>query len=111
MAAITIVSTALECSDGGEGDTIPIGQSARAYAGNLRVAERDQKRTFNFVTAPTTEATWDTLRAAIADGAPVTCSGTLLSGDTYIAQVRCNAKLYAASSPVLYIITGRGEEV
>ena len=111
MAALTIGATGLECSDGGEGEPIPIGAESRAFAGNLRNTVRGQKRTFNFVTAPTTEATWDTLRAAIANRTQVTCSGTLLSGDTYIASVRASAKLYAASSPVLYIITGSGEEV
>jgi hypothetical protein len=111
MAAVSIAGQSLECSDGGEGEVIIIGEESRAYAGNLRNSVRAQKRTFNFVTAPTTEAIWDTLRAAIANRAQVTVTGTLISGDTYTASVRATAKLFAASSPVLYIITGQGEEV
>lgn len=111
MSAITIAGTALECSDGGENEAILIGEESRAFAGNQRSSVRDQKRIFTFVTAPTVEATWDTLRAAVANRAQVTVSGQILSGDSITASVRVSAKQESGATPVRYIITGTVEEV
>ncbi len=111
MAALTVAGTALELSEGGEGDPIYIGEEAETSSGSLRNAVTGQKRTFSFVTVETIEATWDTLRAAIANGAQVTCSGSILSGDSITASVKASAKPTTASSPIRYIITGSGRQV
>jgi hypothetical protein len=110
MSAVTIGATALECTDGGEGEPILIGDESRAYAGSQRNSVRAQKRVFGFTTVPTAEATWDTLRAAVALRAQVTCTGAILSGDTLTASVKISAKAFPGL-PGYFIITGTGEEV
>lgn len=109
--SITIAGTDYWASEGGEGDEIVIGESTRAFAGNLRNSVRDVKRTFTFTTVPITETDYDTLRAAVSGKAHVTVSGTLLSGDSITAAVRITSKLESGSSPTRWIVSGQGEEV
>jgi hypothetical protein len=111
VAAITIAGTALEVADGGEGEPILIGEETRAYAGNLRGSVLAAKRQFQITTAPTLEATWDTLRAAVTMGTQVACSGTVLSGDSSTFSVKVSAKLESGTSPARFIITATGVEV
>lgn len=108
MASLTIAGTALDCSEGGEGQPILIGESSRAYAGSLRNSERGQKRTFSVTTIPYVEATKDTVLAAIAQGAQVTCSGTALGGDSLTMQVRGSCKL---DSTGRWVMSLAGEQV
>lgn len=110
MAGITIAGVALDLQEGGESDPISIGEQSRAYAGNLRSSVRGEKRAFSGVTSPTLEATWDSLRAAVAQGAQVTVSGAILSGDSYTASVRRSAKAIPGLSGYFYI-TVSGEQV
>ncbi len=110
MAGITIAGTALDCTDGGESDPTFIGEDARAFAGNLRNAVRGNKRNFSGTTSPTIEATWDTLRVAVANRAQVTVSGLLLSGDSITAAVTVNAKP-VPGLPDYWIITFAGSQV
>lgn len=110
MPGITIAGTALDCTDGGESEPTFIGEDARAFAGNLRNAVRGNKRNFSGTTSPTLEATWDTLRAAVANRAQVTVSGLLLSGDTITASLTVNAKP-VPGLPDYWIITFAGAQV
>lgn len=110
MAGITIAGIDLDLQEGGETDPIPIGDQSRAYAGNLRSSIRGEKRTFSGTSSPTAEATWDSLRAAVAQGAQVAVSGVVLSGDSYIASVRRSAKAIPGIVGFWYI-TVSGEEV
>ncbi len=110
MAGITIAGTALDCSEGAELDPIFIGEESRAFAGNLRNAVRSSKRAFSGVTIPLLEATWDTVRAAVANRAQVTVSGTILSGDSITASVTVNAKP-VPGLPDYWIITFTGAQV
>lgn len=111
MPGITIAGTALELNEGGEGEVIFIGEESRAYAGGLRSSIRSQKRTFTGTTVPTAEATWDTLRAAIANGAQVTASGVVLSGDTITASVKATAKPAPGLSTDFWVISITGQQV
>lgn len=111
MSALTIAGTALEIAEGGEDPPVFVGEVSDSFSGIERNSVRGQKRAFSFVTAPTVEATWDTLRAAVAEGAQVTCSGTLLSGDSITARVQVSAKLESGTSPARFIISGNGREV
>jgi hypothetical protein len=111
MAAITVFGTALECTEFTENEPIQIGEETRAYAGNLRGSVITSKRSFSFVTAPTLEATWDTLRAAVTEGTQGTVSGTGLSGDSITCSVRVSAKLESGTSPARFIISGNGVQV
>lgn len=111
MAAITVDGTALDCSDGGEGEPIPIGQRSRAFAGNDRNSIRGQKRQFSATTIPVVQATWDAVQSSTEHQAHITVSGTILSGGSMTAAVRANAKAVPGSSPQLWIISLQGEEV
>ncbi len=111
MPAITIAGTALDLSDGGEGEPILVGEESRAYAGNMRNSVTTQKRTFSGTTIPYAEATWDTLRAAIANRAQVTVSGTVLSGDSITASLAATAKPAPGLSSDFWIITFNGQQV
>ncbi len=110
MAGVTIAGTALDLSEGGELEPTFIGEESRAFAGNLRNAVRGNKRNFSGVTSPTLEATWDTVRAAVANRAQVTVSGTILSGDSITASVTVNAKP-VPGLPDYWIITFTGAQV
>jgi hypothetical protein len=111
MSALTIGGVDLDCSDAGEGDKIAIGEETRAYAGNLRGTIRDEKATFNFVTLPASSTTWASLSSVIALGAHVTCSGSGIPSGAIVASVKATEKAIPGTSPVLYIITGSGQEV
>lgn len=111
MSAITIAGTALDVTDGGEGEPIPIGNDARAFAGNLRNSVRGQRVTFNFTTSPTSTTVWASISSACANRAQVACSGTILAGASITAALRVSAKYMAGTSPTLVVITGAGEEV
>jgi hypothetical protein len=106
MAALTIAGTALEIADGDEGTPVYVGSVIDAFSGTERSTVRGEKRVFSFTTAPTLEATWDTLRAAVANGAYVTCSGIMLSGDSITARVQVSAKLESGTSPARFVISG-----
>lgn len=110
MSAITVAGTALDCTDGGEGEPILIGDESRSFNGTMRNSVRAQKRTISFVTIPTLEATWDTLRAACALRAQVTVTGPIPSNDTLTCSIRLSAKPFAGL-PGYFTITGTGEEV
>lgn len=107
---ITIAGTTIDLQEGGEGEPISIGEQSRAFAGNLRSSVRGEKRTFSGVSAPTLEATWDTLRAAVAQGAQIAVSGPTLSGDSITASVKMSAKAIPGLPGFMYI-TVSGEEV
>jgi hypothetical protein len=111
MAAISIAGTDLEVAEGRELEPILIGEDSRAYAGNLRSSVVTQKRAFTGKTAPTLEATWDTLRAAVANRAQVTCSGIMLSGDSITAAGAVSAELERGTSPARYVISFSGVQV
>lgn len=111
MAAIIIAGVTLSCSDGGEGDPLFVGSEEAAFAGNLRNSIRGQKRTFSGTTAPTLAATWDTLRAAIANRTHVTVSGEILSGDSITAAVSASIKWETGTAPAYGIITFNGRQV
>ncbi len=110
MAAITIAGIALDCPDGSEGEPTLIGEVSDSFSGIERNSVRGQKRNFTFTTVPTLEATWDSLRAAIAQRAQVTVSGLILSGDTITASVVASAKPNAGD-PGYFIITGSVRQV
>jgi hypothetical protein len=111
MAAITIAGINLDCQEGGEAKPIVIGAESRAYAGGLRSSVRSEKATFNFTTMPTAEATWVSLASATASGTQVAVSGAILPSGNFNASVKVEAKAVQGTSPVLWIITGQGEEV
>ncbi len=110
MAGITIAGTALDCSEGSEGEPFLIGEVSRAYAGSLRNSVRSQKRQFSATTVPVPEATWDTIRVALANMTPVTVSGLILSGDSISASVKCSAKP-VPGLPDYWVISLQGEQV
>jgi hypothetical protein len=111
MPALTVGGVTLECTDGGEEDKVKIGEQSRAFAGNLRGTERDEKATFSFTTMPTTAAIWASLSGVITLGAHVTCTGDILPSGSITASVVAKAKAIQGTSPVLYTITGSGQEV
>lgn len=111
MAGISIASISLSVTDGGEGEPVIIGESSRAYAGNLRNSVRATKRTFNFVSGFVSESTWDSVQAATASQAQVTCTGDILKGDSITAVVKVSAKRVPGMGDALWTITGSGEEV
>jgi hypothetical protein len=111
MAALTVAGIALEIADGGEDAPVFLGEVSDSFSGIERNSVRGQKRVFSFITAPTVEATWDTLRAAVAEGAQVTCSGVLLSGDTITGRVQVSAKLETGTASARFTITGTIREV
>lgn len=108
MAVITVAGTALDCQSGGEGEPIAIGDNSRAYAGNERNGVRGQKRTFQVVTIPYVEATWITIRAAIALRAHITVSGTVLSGSSLTMWCRGTAVMDSLGR---WVMSLAGEEV
>ncbi len=110
MSGITIASNALDLTDGGEGEPFLIGEESRSFSGVLRNSVRGQKRNFSFTTVPVTEATWDTVRAAVASRAQVSVTGPIISNDTITASVRVSAKAIPGLSGY-FVITGSGEEV
>ncbi len=111
MPAITIAATALDLREGGEGTPILIGEESRAAAGNMRNSVTGQKRTFSGVTIPYAEATWDTLRAAVANRAQVTVSGTILSGDSITASLEISAKPEPGLANDFWVISFSGQQV
>ena len=55
-----------------------VGNSSRAFAGNLRSTWRVEKRVWGVTTQWLTDSDAAAIEAAVALGAQVTCSGTLL---------------------------------
>ncbi len=104
--SVTIAGITLALADGDEGEPIMIGEAQDSFTGVERVASRGQKRQWTFVTAPTTVATFDSLRAAVDEKVAVTCSGLLLSGDTITASVVVRGKLETGTTSPRYIISG-----
>lgn len=74
IAGITV--PAVSASD----EVVRIGTSGRAYAGNLRSFIRAEKREWKVETGLLTNAEATALKAAVALGAQVTCSGDALGG-------------------------------
>jgi hypothetical protein len=111
MSAITIGGVDLDCTEAGEDDKIQIGEEARAFAGNLRGTIRDEKAVFSFTSMPSSSTLWASLSSAIALGAHVTCSGVGIPSGAIVASVKAKPKAIAGTSPVLYTITGTGQEV
>lgn len=83
MTAYLAISTVTSVPVG-EGQAVKrierIGFSSRAYAGGLRSSVRAEKRTWQVTTGLMTDAEINTLIAAVALGAQVTCSGNALGG-------------------------------
>lgn len=108
--SITIFGTDLFLTDGGEGEPILIGEESRAFAGNQRNSVRGERRTFSGVTSPVLEATWDTVKAAVARRAQGAVSGPALSNNSYTASVRASGKA-VPGLPGFFVISLAGEEV
>ena len=81
-------------SDGAAEDEPEIGgEDVYAMAGNIRTIESWSKRKWNFTTGYMTQAQYNTLRAAVAGGAHVNCSGDALGG-TVLCRVRIRGAAY-----------------
>lgn len=82
--AITVV-----CVQAGESEREDIGGRTRAFAGNLRVSTRAQKRSFPVVTRLLSAAERQAILALIANNAIIPCTGDLLDGATFDCSVKC----------------------
>jgi hypothetical protein len=90
MPFLTVGGTTVDVSaTGSSAERAPkmIGTRARAFNGSLISTERSRKREWEFVTSLVTQATFETLETAVANGAFVDCSGDALSGDTISCRV------------------------
>lgn len=81
MPALVIAGITVPVLDGGASEqVVRIGTQQRAYAGNLLTAIRAEKREWAIASTLVTQAEANTLRAAVALGAHVACSGDMLGG-------------------------------
>lgn len=92
VASITVP---VRKGQGGLSQVERIGSSSRAFAGNLRSSYRAEKRVWQFTTELLELTAWDTLYAAVALGAHVTCSGDALRG-----TVTCEVEMSQGSDEV-----------
>jgi hypothetical protein len=82
----------LDCQSAQEQEPTDIGDTGRAYAGNLRVATRDQKRTWNVTTALLEASERDEILTLIADNAPIPVSGILMGNETVSCAVKATSQ-------------------
>lgn len=89
MAFLTLGATEVWVDTRGatEPEVIRVGESTRAFAGNLRSTVRAVKRNWRFTGAPMSESAFAALRATFEAGDFVTCFGDALGG-TYECEVR-----------------------
>lgn len=89
MPFLTIAGITVRVAVSGavENDPFRVGAESRAFAGNLRSTVQEEKSQWTFTTALYTQANLDTLRAAIAEDAQVTCAGDAL-GASFTCRVR-----------------------
>jgi hypothetical protein len=109
MAFLTLGGTTYQVIDDGNVGENPtahvIGQEDRAFDGTLRSTVRGEKREwgpFRLLDSGgdyMTEAEYQTLRAAVAGGAFLTCSGDALNGASVSCRVRITTAAYERQRP------------
>lgn len=97
MAFLTIDAVAIDILTESASEQEPerIGDTQRAFSGNLRTTVRARKRVFEFTAGPKTEAAYATLMA-LDDGLPHACSGDAMNGATLSCLVQVNGGEYIA---------------
>lgn len=90
MAFLTVAGITVEVDSAGadEQEAEIGGEDVYSEAGNLRVMESWTKRKWNFATGWLSQANYNTLKAAVAGGAIVACTGDALDGATVYCRVR-----------------------
>ena len=98
MAFLTIAGLDIDVREDGatEREREVIGQSRRAFAGNLRTSKRAEKRSYTFSTAPMAQADVNALLAATRLGAHVAVSGAAMAGGAITAEVTVTEASYLA---------------
>lgn len=93
MAILIIAGITIAVADDGGGKKSPemVGTSLRAFGGNLRSTKRIEKRGWSVKTLPLLSAEAEAIEAAVALGAQVVCSGTLLRSDS--PSVTCEVEV------------------
>jgi hypothetical protein len=94
MAFLTIAGTAVDVTDFQEDAPEEIGESVRAFAGNLRTTVRATKRRWKAVTRPMLPADVLALRALFEGGLHVWCGGTALDGATVLCRLTLDSVGY-----------------
>lgn len=74
-------------------ERLDIGERTRAFAGNLRVSTRSQKRSFRFTTSYLTYAQKLAVETLTANNAIIPCSGIVLQHET----IQCSVKVTRAT--------------
>lgn len=102
MPFLTISGTTVDvmADPGSSSEKTPrrIGTSTEAFAKNLISTVRGRKRDWEFTTVPLSQATFETLETAVANGAFVDCTGDALSGDTISCEVTITEAGYFPTS-------------
>lgn len=102
MPFLSIAGTAVPVtSDGGaENEPLRIGESTRAFAGNLRSTVRAEKRSWSFKTVPLSFAAAATIKSALANAAQVTVSGDFNNNVAVTCEGTVSVAYFPASSGV-----------
>lgn len=90
MPFLVVAGITVPVSPGGAQILAPerVGSSARSFDGSLRTTVRDEKRGWKVRTPPRLVSSWSALKAAIANGTFVACSGDIIG-----ATVTCEVML------------------
>ena len=80
------------CAEARLAEPEDIGGRTRAFAGNLLVSTRDQKRAWQVTTSPLTLEEVQAIETLTANNAPIPCSGIILDQDTVTCSVKVTSR-------------------
>lgn len=72
------------------------GADTRAFSGRLNSTVQWEKRNWRFTSRHTTQAFYNSVRAAVAGGAQVVCSGDALDGENIVCRVTIGERQFVS---------------